>query len=104
LSLLRSTVVAAALAAIVAGVILLHGGPRGLGLYLLVCGTIVFIGTAFERWRYRATHPPDGEHWERTGERFEDPSTRETVEVLFDPRSGERRYVTRASAARDRAD
>jgi hypothetical protein len=93
LSVLRPFVVAAALVAIVAGAVLASSGARGLGAYLLLSGAIVFVGTVFERWRYRSGRTPDGEHWERTGERFEDPSTHETVEVLFNPRSGARRYV-----------
>lgn len=32
--------------------------------------------------------------WEATDERFLDPQTGETVQVFYDPCSGERRYVS----------
>ena len=42
---------------------------------------------------------PPGPGWVRTEERFADPSSGETLEVWFDPQSGERVYV-RARAGR----
>ncbi|MGO9377555.1 MAG: hypothetical protein ACLP29_03255 [Dissulfurispiraceae bacterium] len=77
----------------------------GIGLVLsIVCGTpsgrpaltfgaIVVIAVLCERWRYhRIEHCVSGQ-WQRTGECFEDPETGQTVEVLYDPISGERRYA-----------
>ena len=73
-------------------------GDRGAGFYLLCVGTAVILGTLFERWRYRSASPPAA-RWERTGERFEDPTTGETMEVEYDRASGERRYVHPSASA-----
>lgn len=90
--MLRTIVLAFGVIAIAAGAVLVAYGTRGPGVYLLCLGTAIILGTAFERWRYRKA-PPVGASWERTGERFEDPSTGETTEVQYDRASGERRYV-----------
>jgi hypothetical protein len=84
--------------AIAAGALLVAAGPRASGVYLICVGAAVVLGTAFERWRYRNT-PPAGAHWERTGERFEDPPTGATLEVQYDRASGERRYVSTAGSS-----
>lgn len=56
---------------------------------------IVFLGIAFENFRYkRLRRDVPGPGWETTGERFVDPETGESVTVWFDPASGERRYVS----------
>lgn len=90
---LRSTLIVLAALFAAAGAILLAAGQHA-GIPLLWIGGIALLGLIFERWRYREgqlTH--DGtEAWERTGERFQDPETGSTVEVLFNPRTGERRY------------
>jgi hypothetical protein len=109
--MLRTALIAAALVAMAIGLALLLAGRQGAGLVVLCDGAIVFVAIVFERWRYHRgrtaarDRPPRtgasagedsghaGEGWERTGERFEDPETHEIVEVLFNPRSGERRYV-----------
>ena len=78
--------------AVAAGALLVSGGSRGAGIYLLCVGFTIVLGTAFERWRYRSA-PPASAQWEPTGERFEDPTTGETMEVNYDPTSGERRYI-----------
>jgi hypothetical protein len=65
------------------------------GLQLLIVAVVVFIGTAFERWRYRQGPAPPGARWQHTGEKFADPVSGEELEVEYDPVSGERRYVRR---------
>jgi hypothetical protein len=53
-----------------------------------------FIAAAMlvERWRYRdAGTPPDGD-WQKTEERFVDPESGRTMQVFYNPRTGERRY------------
>jgi hypothetical protein len=90
--MLRALVLALGVVAVAAGTLLLGAHSRGAGLYLICLGVAIILGTAFERWRYRNT-PPAGARWERTGERFEDPATGETMEVHYDRASGERRYV-----------
>ena len=100
--MLRVVLVIAALAAVALGGWLVAQGIRGTGIYLLVVGAAVCVGTLFERWRYRRdeSRPLPPQHWQRTGERFEDPHSGDTIEVYFDPDSGERRYVTVASGRR----
>jgi hypothetical protein len=75
------------------GVILLLRGQPGAGAYALGLGGLIVLGTVFER-RYRSNHALPGPDWKPTGERFEDPQTGQTVQVFYDPGSGERRYVT----------
>lgn len=89
---LRAAVLAAGGVAAIAGAGLLLAGAGGPGIPLLVGGGVLTLGTVLESWRYRKT-PPAGAHWQPTGERFEDPATGRPMEVLYDPVSGERRYV-----------
>ena len=96
--MLRMVVLALGGIAVAAGVLIVATGARGPGIYLMCVGTAIILGTAFERWRYR-TRPPSAARWERTGERFEDPATGETMEVHYDRASGERRYVRTGDSA-----
>ena len=96
--MLRALVLALGGIAAAAGAILLRAGTRGAGIYLLCVGAAIILGTAFERWRYH-NRTPAGARWERTGERFEDPATGETMEVHYDRASGERRYVRTGESA-----
>ena len=71
---------------------------------IYILGVIVLIGTLFERWRYRRIEEPPNGDWQRTDEQFIDPSTGDPVEVMFDPRTGERRYVAgKSRGAKDPA-
>jgi hypothetical protein len=67
-------------------------GPAMLGP--LIFGALLLIGTVCEpHYKHGQTASPhDG--FQRTGERFLDPSKNEFVEVWYNPTSGERRYVT----------
>ena len=96
--MLRTLVLALGALAAAAGAAITAAGDRGTGIYLLCVGAVIVLGTLFERWRYRSASPP-GARWERTGERFEDPGTGETLEVQYDPASGERRYVPPSASA-----
>ncbi|HJY18598.1 MAG TPA: hypothetical protein VJ353_13260 [Xanthobacteraceae bacterium] len=91
--MLRTVVIAAAAILTCVGIGLIVCGVHAPGWQALAIGVIVLIGTLFERWRYRHIEDPPGGHWQRTGEQFIDPSTGDPVEVMFDPRTGERRYV-----------
>jgi hypothetical protein len=91
--MLRTFVIAAAVILMCVGVGLVACGAHAPGWQALVIGVIVLIGTLFERWRYRRIEERPKGDWQRTGERFIDPSTGQPVEVMFDPRTGERRYV-----------
>jgi hypothetical protein len=93
LIMLRTVVIAAAAILTCVGIGLVACGVYAPGWQALAIGVIVLIGTLFERWRYRHIEAPPEGHWQRTGEQFIDPSTGEPVEVMFDPRTGERRYV-----------
>lgn len=63
------------------------------GWPFIICGTILIIAVLCERWRYQHVQHTHDERWRQTDERFEDPETGQTVEVLYDPATGERRYV-----------
>jgi hypothetical protein len=95
--MLRTVVIAAGAVLTCAGIFLIAFGVHAPGWQALALGVIVLIGTLFERWRYRRIEKPLNGHWQRTEEQFIDPSSGEPVEVMFDPRTGERRYVARKS-------
>jgi hypothetical protein len=89
---LRTCLLVFAGALLLAGLTLLVLGLPG-GVQALALGGVIVLGTAFERWRYRPNSAPPGADWKPTGERFEDPETGKPVQVYYDPKSGERRYV-----------
>ena len=91
--MLRTVVIVVAVILTCVGIGLIAVGVRGPGWQALVLGVIVLIGTLFERWRYRHIEEPLNGNWQRTGEQFIDPSTGDPVAVMFNPRTGERRYV-----------
>lgn len=91
--MLRGAITAVAALVACAGLALILHGVHIPGWQMLASGLIVLVGVVFERWRYREpTERPDSS-WQATGERFIDPSTGDPVEVFYDPRTGERRYV-----------
>jgi hypothetical protein len=91
--MLRTVLLVFAAALALFGARLLFHGQFGGGLYALGAGVLIVLGTAFERWRYRGGDAPPAAAWQPTGERFEDPHSGRTVQVFYDPVSGERRYV-----------
>jgi membrane protein implicated in regulation of membrane protease activity len=95
LIVLRAIVIAAGAILVCVGVGLIACGRafHPFGWQALIVGVIILIGTLFERWRYRRIEEPPQGDWQRTGEQFIDPSTGNPVEVMFNPRTGERRYV-----------
>jgi hypothetical protein len=104
LIVLRTVVIAAAASLTCVGIGLIAHGVHAPGWQMLAIGVIVLIGTVFERWRYRRIEEPSNGLWQRTGEQFIDPSSGDPVEVMFDPSTGERRYVdAKARAAKDPA-
>ena len=57
----------------------------------LAAGALLLLGTLFEgRYRPRVRSGSDG--WEPTGERFIDPGTGKLVDVVYNPKTGEREY------------
>ena len=95
--MLRTIVIAGAAILTCVGIALIACGVHAPGWQALGIGVIVLIGTLFERWRYRRIEEPPKGDWQRTGEQFIDPSSGEPVEVMFNPRTGERRYVAAKS-------
>jgi hypothetical protein len=92
--MLRTLLLAVAAVLALLGVFLLARGQLAGGANALAMGALIVLGTAFERWRYRPKNGRPAAGWEATGERFEDPQTGKTVRVFYDPKSGERRYVS----------
>jgi hypothetical protein len=91
--MLRTVVIAVAAILTCVGIGLIACGIYAPGWQALVLGVIVLIGTLFERWRYSRIEEPSNGRWQRTDEQFIDPSSGDPVEVMFDPGTGERRYV-----------
>ena len=60
---------------------------------VIIWGCVIFVALLVERWRYRPPAPAAGAETARTGERFVDPDSGVTMEVTYDPRTGERGYV-----------
>jgi hypothetical protein len=102
--MLRTVVIVVAAILTCVGIVLIACGVHAPGWQALAVGAIVLIGTLFERWRYRRIEEASNSHWQRTDERFIDPTSGDPVEVMFDPRSGERRYVAgKSRGAKDPA-
>jgi hypothetical protein len=95
--MLRAVVILVTAITTCVGIALIAHGVRTPGWQLLGIGLVVLLGTLFERWRYRRVGERADGQWQRTRERFLDPSTGEPVEVLFNARTGERRYVSGSS-------
>jgi len=92
--MLRTTVLVIAALVAVTGASLILAGVTLPGIQALILGGVVIIGTVFER-RYRHNKQQPDSGWQATGERFVDPTSGKSVEVYYDPHSGERRYVER---------
>lgn len=93
--MLRRLVIALGVLYVLAAVLLftaLHALAWG-AIYLLINGVIVLGALAFERRRYRPAIDSMHGQWQLTGERFVDPSSGRTMEVRYNPATGEREYV-----------
>jgi len=91
--MLRTAVLVFACLAVAIGVYLCSVGAISTGgIQTLVGGSLILIGTLFERWRYKNRQASTDGNWQVTGERFVDPESGREMEVLYDPDSGERRY------------
>ena len=110
-AVVRSVLFGAGVVAILAGLLLIVSGPATVagGLYAFVVGAVLVLVPLIERNRYRsaaaeqsglAPGPGGGEapdapiepRFQPTSERFTDPTTGLPMQVLLDPRTGERRY------------
>jgi hypothetical protein len=63
-------------------------------IWMLVIGTILGLGTLFEKTRYKTILPAPPPGWQQTGERFVDHQSGQTVDVYANPETGERAYVS----------
>ncbi len=87
------------------GIVLMLGGVVGLGLGAvyalppLILGGVLSLGILVERIFYKPlVSAPPGQGWIHTEERFVDPDTGKTVDVFYNPATGERQYVDRGQA------
>jgi hypothetical protein len=84
------------------------GASATVGIWVLLGGGVILVAIVLERTRYRSeaaertaepSGPGGGEtgplaaRFERTTERFIDPTTGQAMRVFVDPRTGERRYL-----------
>ena len=90
--MLRRVVELIAALFVLIGLYLAVAGASAAGVKALLLGLVVLVAVRFERWRTPPLPPPSGPHWQPTGERFEDPGSGKTVEVHYNPETGERRY------------
>ena len=90
--MLRNVVLGLALLVLGTGVVLLAVQPAN-AFPLLLFGTLLILGTVFERWRYKQPKSASAARGSATGERFIDPESGALMEVWYDPATGERSYV-----------
>lgn len=66
---------------------------------LAFAGAVLVLAILFEHHVYKPAEPDQpGPNWRPTRERFIDPVSGETIEVFVNPRTGERRYVSRGGS------
>ncbi len=77
---------------VIGGLLVAHGAPGG--AQALILGLVLGGGVIFERVIYKPleTGAP-ADRFQRTPERFIDPTTGAPVTVFIDPATGERKYV-----------
>ena len=64
------------------------------GFFLLIGAAVVIVTALLEPIYGQAVGRPSGTNWRPTDEKFVDPETGKLVTVWFDPRTGDRRYVS----------
>jgi hypothetical protein len=65
----------------------------------LILGCVIVVTAIAEPVYGQLSGRPRSANWQPTGEKFIDPATGEPVEVWFDPKTGERRYVDAGGGA-----
>jgi hypothetical protein len=65
----------------------------------LILGCVIVVTAIAEPVYGKLSDRPRSANWRPTGEKFIDPATGKPVEVWFDPKSGERRYVDAGEGA-----
>jgi hypothetical protein len=78
---------------VAAGIVVSVKASQALLIYLLVAGVLVIVGVLTMGGRYKPDVDRERGYWQMTGERFRDPASGHTMEVRFNPVTGERDYV-----------
>lgn len=89
--MLRTALLIVSLGLLTVGLGAWLGGAPG-ALPMMIWGAVLTAAVVFERWRYRSSATTDSDAWEQTGERFVDPESGQAMQVLYNPRTGARRY------------
>jgi hypothetical protein len=90
--MLRNLLLGFGVVGLVVAMVLLAAGQYEPGLRALIGSGVLTAGVGLERWRYiRSLTSPEG-RWQRTGERFLDPTTHRLTDVYYNPDTGERDY------------
>jgi len=91
--LLRRLIIAYGVLCLIGAVVLLIAHVTiALVIYLAVNGLLIVGGILFERRGYRPKVSQTVGNWQKTGERFVDPTTKREVEVYYNSQTGERDY------------
>ena len=91
--MLRRVLIAYGVLCLIGAVILLAAHvTTALVIYLAINGILIAGGILFERSGYRSQVNRTQGKWQSTGERFNDPTTGQVVEVYYNPQTGERDY------------
>jgi len=91
--LLRRVLIAYGVLCLIGAVILLAAHvTTALVIYLAINGLVIAGAILFERSSYRSKADRTQGKWQPTGERFNDPTTGQIVEVYYNPQTGERDY------------
>jgi hypothetical protein len=97
--MLRNFVLGLAILGLLVGLLLLGTRLFIPACWLLLNGSVLLLGTLFERWRYKQVKTAGNARGTATGERFIDPETGALMEVYYDASTGERSYVKVAAEA-----
>ena len=91
--MLRWALIAYGVLCLIGAVILLASHvTTALVIYLAINGLLIAGGILFERSGYRSHVNRMQGKWQHTGERFNDPTSGQVVEVYYNPQTGERDY------------
>ena len=91
--MLRRVLIAYGVLCLIGAVILLAAHvTTALVIYLAINGLVIAGAIIFERTGYRSNAETTQGKWQPTGERFNDPTTGQVVEVYYNPQTGERDY------------
>lgn len=91
--MLRRLIITYGILCLIGAIILLIAHVTiALVIYLAVNGLLIVGAILFERTGYHPRVNQAGGAWQKTGERFVDPTTKREVEVYYNSQTGERDY------------